>query len=208
MRKNTLRNIAFMATGIALFFKLSLAGAAIITYAPYDPVYNLGQGTVDITIVGDGFLSNSSTGATQGTMGGGLNVSWDASILQLTAVDRLFTGDKFFGSAGSLTTTNGISTLAGLSVSSFFTGTDQASFDIAKLSFNLLKPGSSALGLFVSDLDVWTDGSGLLDVKPTAVGGTITVSGVPLPPALLLFGSSLLGMISFGRRRVAAAHFR
>lgn len=208
MRKNTLRNIAFMAASIALFLKLTLAGAAVITFDALAPSYPISQGTVDVKIVGQEFIANSATGATQGSMGGGLNISWDASILQLTAVQSLFVGDNFFGANGSVSTSNGISTLEGLSVSSFMDGTGAANFDIAKLSFTFVGPGTSALDLIIGGIegrDVWADGSGLIDVKPNGVGGTITVSGVPLPPALLLFGSSLLGMVSFSRRRSAAA---
>ena len=223
MCKNTLRNIAYTAAGLALFFKLGLAGAASITFDPLNPTYDPGAAQpISIKVVARDFVANGS--ATQGSYGGGLSVSWDSNILSLSGVNRTvssqyfypdgttgtftkFTGDQFFGNDGTVTTDagTGISTLSGLTIASFFSGTSLANFDIAELLFNFVGSGTSSTSVSISNIDVWTDGSHSIDVAPTGVGGSVTVSAVPLPPALLLFGSSLMGMFSFGRRHSSAA---
>ncbi|QPK63615.1 hypothetical protein IVG45_01115 [Methylomonas sp. LL1] len=205
MLKNTLRNIAYTAACLTLSFKMDMAGAAIVTFDPLNPVYAQDEAPVTIKIVGRDFVGDTSSGATQGSMGGGLSVSWDASILKLTTVTSLFAGDEFFGDTGAINNVNG--TLTGFSVSSFFTGTTAANFDIAELVFDFVQPGWSDTSISISGIDVWADGSGLVDVTPLGIGGSVTVTPVavvtpvPVPPALVLFGSSLLGMMCLGRRK-------
>ena len=206
MWKYKLRYITYTAVGLALFFKLGLAGAAIITFDPLNPVYTVGEDPVTIKLIGQDFVADAGTGATQGSYGGGLDLAWDASILELAGVNRTvasgtftpFAGDQLFASDGVIDNVAG--TLTGLSVASFFSGTGLADFDIAELVFTFVNPGVTPTQVNISNIDVWTDGSHLVDVVPIGVGGSVTISAVPLPPAVLLFGSGLLGLISIGRR--------
>lgn len=48
------------------------------------------------------------------------------------------------------------------------------------------------------------DGSSgpLGDIIPTYTGATVTVSAIPVPPAIWLFGSGLLGLVGVARRRI------
>ncbi len=197
MCKNNLKAIL---AGLALcFFGIQSSQAASILVTPSSGSIDLGD-TITLTLSGESF--------TNGSNGGGIDISWDPNVLTLTDlanVDRsLFPGDSFFGKDGNLTAGR----LEDLSVASL-TGTTLVAFDIATLTFTANGAGSTAIDLELGSLnagkDVWTDSSGLNDAMPTFVDGSVTVTGgtspVPVPPALLLFGSGLIGLGSIARKK-------
>ncbi len=192
--------------GLALcFFGIQSSQAASILVTPSNSSIALGD-TITLTLSGESFAGFAA--GTDGTGGGGIDISWDPNVLTLTDlanVDRsLFPGDSFFGKDGILTAGK----LEDLSVASL-SGTALAAFDIATITFTASGAGSSTIDLELGSLaagnDVWTDFSGINDVMPTFVDGSVTVTGgaspVPVPPALLLFGSGLIGLGSIARKK-------
>jgi hypothetical protein len=175
---------------LALFAWLTLclpAGswAAITVYfSPQDPVVPVGETfTVDL-------LADMPTDT---VLGWGLDVSFDPSVLSLVeppAIGPLWTPAPFTMDGDGL---------AGLAFPLPITGNNIL---LATLKFEALDPGLSDLlaGATLGDL---TEGF------PLATGGFAqvnytagSVNAVPVPGALLLFGSGLAGLLEIGRAHV------
>lgn len=173
------------------------ASAATLGWNPSDSFQNVGD-SFTLTMTGEGF--------TNGTVGGGFTVGWDANILSLASVDLSIlpgssVGDPFFD-FNSFTIDN----VAGTAVINVNGFTTLSSFNITSFLFTADNSGFTNTAISISDLNVWVDSNGaLIDPQPGFTNGTVTVSSVPLPPSVLLFGSGLIGMITFGRRKIVAA---
>jgi hypothetical protein len=87
--------------------------------------------------------------------------------------------------------------------SSSFPGTNFDSLDqLNLLSFESNGVGETS-GVYCLRLSVGA--SGLCDVAPNVFGrGTWSVSPIPVPAAIWLFGTALIGMVGFNERRKAA----
>jgi len=185
------------ATFICLASGVGAVQAATITLDPLNPVVGNGDSFI-INVVGQGFTEGSG-----GTIGGGFSLAWDPSILTLDSYNLTFPGDQTFGQLGTLDNTAG--TLTNADVTSL-SGTTDASFNIASLTFSAHNSGVSptdiSIGLFAGGSPrIWADSSGFVDTNPTFVDGTVTVNAVPVPAAVWLFGSGLIGMIGIARKR-------
>ena len=170
----------------------SVAQAATITVDPL--AANVTDGDVfTIKIVGSGFDA--------GTIGGGFSITWDSSIVTLQSSALTFAGDQTFGTPGVIT----VGSWANADVASL-NGVAGPDFDIASLTFLAANPGVSptdvVIGVFSGGSDrIWADATGFVDTNPSFVGGSITVNPVPVPAAVWLFGSGILGLIGVARRR-------
>lgn len=187
----------------ALFLVLGtfgLASAATITVNPLNDIQNLGA-TFDITLEGIEFDIGTNGSPVGGTIGGGVDLSWNPGILTLNSVTSVFPGDESFGTPGVINDAAG--TFIGFSVTSFF-GTSAAIFDIATLNFTAVGSGLSPLNIVVSLSDVWADADGLIDMTPGVPidpdAATIQVNAVPIPGAFLLLGSGLIGLVGLRRK--------
>lgn len=187
------KSIVQAVTGSLLLLASYSANPASIEIVPSVVNETVGNPFM-VDIVGRDF-----TGGSGGSLGGGLEITWDNAVINLqgdlAGLNITFAGDQFFAPApvlnpGSLS----------FSVTSF-TGVTLSDFDIATLTFDTLAPGAFNMGVNVSALDVWTDSDGLVDVTPTGVGASVTVSAVPVPAAVWLFGSGLVGLVGIARRR-------
>ena len=154
-----------------------------------------------------------------GTAQGGVSVFWDPTVLTLNEAasgvsadivsvltaqfirDPLDVGFGFEvvdAAAGSLTFSFSLCTLTyGCDALSVFNMYDLV-FDTVAGSTNV-DAGLSLIG------DVfWNDtGTVMLDPQPILSGATVTVNPVPVPAAVWLFGSGLLGLVGVARRRSA-----
>jgi hypothetical protein len=164
------------------------ANAAIITYTPLNPSVTLGN-TVTLSISGEGFTTQ--------TIGGNVNLSWDNTILTLATTsspDVVFTwpGDTVGASFVDSDTIN-------LSLGHFGSGSFGPTFNIANLLFTGSGVGISPITISTSN---WVDESfSLLSSQPTGVvGGNVTVNVVPIPGAIWLLGSGLIGMVGIRRK--------
>ena len=173
----------------------SVAQAATITVSPFSPTVNIGD-VFNISIIGTDFTVGSG-----GTIGGGFSLAWDPGILTLQRFALTFPGDQLFGQPGVVDLAAGTWTNADVTS---FNGTTLANFEIATVTFlatNLgVSPTDVTIGLFEGGSPrLWADSDGLIDVNPTFVGGSVTF--VPVPAAVWLFGSGILGLIGVARRR-------
>lgn len=137
------------------------------------------------------------------TAGGAItDITWDAGILQLDSYSTLA---PLFDLGPIAATSGGF---AQLRLSDLLTsGVMNGAFTLATLNFSYIGPGTASILLdpLVPSANV---GEGWGTLVPAGnqdiIFGTInnaTVSAVPLPPALYLFTSALVGMGFIGRRK-------
>ena len=148
---------------------------------------------------GDPFsIGIEGTGFDQGSAGGSVVVNWDPAILTLVAATA--TAEWDFPSIGPID--NVLGTVE-ITVATFFnTNPLGPDFGIATLDFSALAPGVSSTMLSMLAISPWFTADVVeYDPQPTYLNGEVNVSAVPVPPALLLFGSGILGLVSVARRR-------
>jgi hypothetical protein len=200
MKSKSLNSLISTLAFFALAFGTEAVQASMITVVPLNTVVT-SPSTFDVTVVGRDF-----TDGAVGTLGGGFIVDWDPTILTLDSFNLTFAGDQGFAQAAVL---DNVSGFLNADVSSFLTGVTTKDFDIAVLTFSTVGLGTSPLDLSVgtytgsgSDI-VWGDGDGFAIPQPTYADGSVMVSAVPVPAAVWLFGSGLLGLIGVARRHNA-----
>jgi hypothetical protein len=192
-------SLATILTCIALACGATSVSAATISVQPPDSTVLIGD-TFDIKITGQGFTEGAG-----GTLGGGFIIDWNPGFLALDSYSLTFPGDQAFA---QVPVQDDVAGFLNADVSSFLTGAYTADFDIAVLTFTALSPGVSPLDLSIgtypggADL-VWADSAGFEIVQPDFVDGSVTISAVPVPAAVWLFGSGLLGLIGIARRKAA-----
>lgn len=136
------------------------------------------------------------------TNSGGVNVDWTDGILQLDSWTVFAPFDEI--SLGAPTTTsNSISNLTG----GIFIVNDPVAgdFNFAQLNFTALAPSGTPLNLTaIESVLGWTDSLGNPITFDSVLGATVTVTAVPVPAAIWLLGSGLIGMVMVARGRTAA----
>lgn len=131
---------------------------------------------------------------TDGTSGGGLDLSWNAAVLALAAADieLLFPSDQFFFDKGDLNATEG--TLTNLSTVSL-NAVATSSFKIARLTFTAIAGGTSLIGLRVGTLPAgpsdWATPGGEIIALSFEPAELTVVEPVPVPAALALMPGAL-----------------
>ena len=195
--------------GLALcFFGIQSSQAASILVTPSDGSVALGS-TITLTLSAESF-------PTEGTPGGGINISWDPSILTLNDLGdvdtSLFPGSKDGVDNAQTSLTSG--NLENLNLLSFTVFPTTPAFDIATITFMATGAGSTTIDLELGTFsdngfnNDWINAVTATNIMPTFLDGSVTVTGgttpppaVPVPPALLLFGSGLIGLGSIARRK-------
>jgi hypothetical protein len=180
--------------GAAISLAAMGASAADIFLTPSSPTVNIGD-TLTLTVEGENFLEK--------TIGGSVTVIWDPTALRL---------DSTVSDLQASGTTNGWGQLGVDDIQIFadrlnftgvnFFGSTGPSFDFFSMNFTALPPPSvSMVEIGLGVLGDWQSGSfsPILDVNYT--GASVTVNEVPLPAAVWLFGTGLLGLAGIARRR-------
>ena len=190
------------ATASVLLMASFAASAATIELTPGVVNETVGNSFM-LDLVGRDFVQGTNGSTSAGTSGGGVTITWDSSIIDLqgglAGLNITFIGDQNFGTGPTL----GAGTLS-FGVASLF-GDPNANFDIATLTFDAVMPGGPiTAGVDVSLTDVWSDYDSNTNMTPTGVGSEITINAVPVPAAVWLFGSGLLGLVGMARRRSLA----
>ena len=138
-----------------------------------------------LDIIGTGFSGNVD--------GGGIDLSFDASVVNILSVSIDEAVWDFGNSAGNLDNVGG--TLDGLMVNTFNDVTGD--YVVASVEFQAVGPGISTLTLSEFDLNPWASGGSM--VNPDFVSASVGV--VPLPPAIWLFGAGIITLAGMRRRR-------
>ena len=194
MNKRTFKGLA----AVVALFSASMANAATVSLSTLTPTVNDGDSfTLDV----------SGTEFATGVSGFNISLTWDAAILQLVdpslAALTASAASNGFEVAFTASTTPGQLHF----VASTFSLTPPAgpALDLFSLDFTTLAPSpgtivASALGTTGGE---WTDalGAQILGIDYATAGtATVAVSAVPVPAAVWLFGSGLIGLAGIARR--------
>ena len=173
-----------------LVFLLSLVlapvHAAVVSFNPPNSTVGFGA-TFIVDVNGAGFATELD--------GGGLNLSFDPTILQLKSVKLDTTEWNFSSDPGTIS--NLLGTVTGTQFNQFGKA-KIGSFAILGYEFQAIGPGTSALTLTEFGLNPFASGG---DVVPTIFSpGSVTVMPEPAAGWMLLAG---IGVVAFGiaRRR-------
>jgi hypothetical protein len=190
--------IVYGVLGLASLVAASVANAATVSVNPASQTVVTGS-TFQLTVSGSDFLD--------GAVAGGFLMTWDPTVARLdtTAADALggALGPSWTDLLGFTPTANSLDVSAAVSFFLPPVGVGGTAFDFITLNFTALAPVGTAINIGVGIGGPWQDGN-LLNVDPTYVGATVTVSAVPVPAAVWLFGSGLLGLVGVARRRQVA----
>lgn len=143
-----------------------------------------------LEIIGTGFVDIVD--------GGGVNLSFDPSVLNVLSVTIDDLVWDFATSTGTIDNVGG--TVDGIAVNAFSSVTGD--FTVASIQFQAIGTGgsSSILGLTEYALNPWASGGSQITPLSFA-GGNVNISAVPVPAAVWLFGSGLITLVSFTGRK-------
>jgi len=181
----------------AVFLLLVVGRVDAATVSFNNSLSSVNQGdTFSLTVQGSDFATIA---------GGGLNLSFNSSVLQINSVTINQSVFEFYIGDGTEEgiVDNSFGQLLNTSFNSFFGAS--GSFDIMDIGFTAIGTGSSNLLLSESSIWVFADEfGGLYGDQVTFNPATVNVSGVsavPLPAAVWLFGSGLIGLAGVARRK-------
>jgi hypothetical protein len=185
--------------GIAALLLASQVNAATISVNPSEN--NVAVGDIfTLTVSGD-FSSVEDLAFINGTGGGSVELSWDSNQVVLLS------------DVGSINTSIGAgfaATVIDITVSSLrvdllwidFFSNSPPTFDLFSLDFEALSPPVATGEVVVVNGTVLSDGWEIPDGRVVNfTPATVNVSAVPVPAAVWLFGSGLIGLVGIARRR-------
>lgn len=174
--------------GLTAMLSAGLASAATISLSPASTLVDLSVSpNFSITVQGSDF--------TPATVAGSISVNWDPSLVAMTG----YTFSSFVPLA--LPAPQPDNVLGAFDYAAGTFGPAQTAFDFVTLNFTALvaTPGTDLL-IDIGTGGPWVDElAGTIDAV-TYVGASVTTV-VPVPPAVWLFGSGLLGLVGVARRR-------
>jgi hypothetical protein len=188
-------NKLLLALVVSAFFVVGgKVSAATVGFNTSLATVNPGD-SFSLTVQGSGFDT---------IVGGGLNLSFNSSVLQINSVTINQSVFEFYIGHGTEEgiLDNSFGQLLNTSFNSFFGAA--GNFDIMDISFTAVGVGLSNLALSESGLWVFADEFGgyygdQVTFDPASVNVVLTT--VPVPAAVWLFGSGLIGLIGVAKRR-------
>jgi hypothetical protein len=199
---NTKTKIAGHMLGLASLLMASQVNAATISLTLSASTINVDD-LFSLTVQGSGFNN--------GVTAGGVILEWDTASIQLVGdindINSSLGLNGFANSFGNNISVNGSgiasATIDGLSFS------DNAdafgNFDFVTLDFLAASlPSTSTVDIFASISGDWQDAAVPLS-NPVVVDQlnnvTVNIEAVPVPAAVWLFGSGLIGLVGVARRK-------
>jgi len=182
--------------GIVSLLTVNLANAATLSLTPSTLNVNTGD-VFSLTVQGTEFVTGVSSG--------GVEISWDANLVSLvstlTDIQASMQSNGFLDLGGS-----SVGPTNTVAVGGSFVGLPGPSFDFVTLQFVALPPAQSGpINMVNSAFGAWQDAQTPAQSIPDVIfeGATINSTVVPVPAAVWLFGSGLLGLVGVARRRSA-----
>jgi len=180
-------------TKIIILFSLmfsSYVSAATITWGSSTTNVNVND-TFTLNIIGSNFISNVD--------GGGASFSYNPTVLNVQSIS--IDENTWDLGAGIRTGTvdNVLGNVDGISVNAWSAVTGD--FSVASVTFVAIGAGTTDLTLSGWSMNPWASGGGLLN--PDYLDASVTVSAVPVPAAVWLFASGIIGLTGMMKRKVA-----
>jgi hypothetical protein len=176
------------ALGVAALL-LSSNGVALadtVSFTP-DPKDVMVGNTFTVDIVGNNFTELA---------GGTIDLGFDSSLLTVDSVAVNSALFDFLPDGGGPAVGN---TWPGIDFDSFANDPATGTFTIATMTLTAGAEGTSSLTILGSSQFF----SATAQLTPTLLDGTVNISVVPVPAAVVLFGSGLLGFLGISRRKKA-----
>ena len=183
--------------GLGALLIASQVNAETISLTPSTQTVNAGD-AFSLTVQGTDFFNDVSSG--------GVELSWDPALLTMTSttadISASLASNGFPIDFGVNTVISGSSVAVGGTFGTVFGPT----FDF--VTFNFTANSSAPINIFNSAFGDWQDGQfpqaqSIPDV--TFVGAQVNVNPVPVPAAVWLFGSGLIGLVGIARRKTQLA---
>jgi len=194
MIKNKLISAICGLGAVSMLAVAGVANAATVSLTP--SVTNVSVSDVfSLTVQGSDFVDGVSSG--------GVEISWDANLVSLVSTlgdiqDSMLSNGFLDLGLSSVGATNTVA------VGGSFVGFAGPSFDFVTLQFEALPPAQEGpINMVNSNFGDWQDISGVSIPGVIFEGATINTTAVPVPAAVWLFGSGLLGLVGVARRRSA-----
>jgi hypothetical protein len=189
--------------GLVSLFIANAASAATISLDPTTQTVATGD-TLSISVLATEF-------PTVGTVGGGITLNWDPTILSLntTLTDAIVDGaiNTGFTDVLAFSSVPGqLDIAAAVNIVAPGAGTGTGAFTFLNLSFTALAPPGTAVSVALGQFGDWQDfaGNSIVGVIYNSASVTVTPNAVvPVPAAAWLFASGLLGLVGVARRRTA-----
>jgi len=177
-------------TLLILFLFSNCLHAATISWGTMSNPVSAGD-AFTLDIIGTDFFTNVD--------GGGVEISFDAAVLSVLSVTIDETVWDFDVGVRPGTINNVSGTIEGIMVNAFSAVTGD--FTVASIEFQVLKEGSSLLSITEFGLNPFASAGSV--INPQFSSTTFETTVVPVPAAVWLFGSGLIGLIGFARRKKA-----
>jgi len=179
-----------MVAAMALVGVAGQATANTVSLAEPNPIFTNGAASLNLTLQGTDF--------TDLVDGGGFTFSWDPAVLTYTGT-VVADPPWDISSVSDASAALGVVDFVFLGQSVGFSG---PTFPIATLSFDVIGANGAFTDITFADaFGGWAGGG--ITFPVTYVSGEVTVSAVPVPAAVWLFGSGLLGTFGVARRKKA-----
>ena len=165
--------------------------AALISLSPSSQIVNDGD-TFLIDLIGSDFNDGDLDG-------GGVNISFNSSVISLNSVTVDIGTWEFFSTSGTID--NGTGNVDGITFNSFQSRTGDLLF--ATLEFTAVDTGVSSLGLSEFSGNPFSSGGSAYPNITLDQSALVTVQAVPVPAAMWLFISGLGLLVTTQRRKFA-----
>ena len=176
---------------------------ATLAFSSYSQAATITWNTVSSTVnATDIFILNiigTDFAVGEDVEGGDLDLLFDPTVLNVlsVSVDPVWT---FESSAGTIDNVAG--SVLGIKAYSFASVTEN--FTIASIEFQAVGVGGSNSALLLSEPVLFPWASAGFAINPTFVAGDVAIAAVPVPAAVWLFGSGLLGLLGVARKKAHA----
>ncbi len=184
-------------------FRRTLLGAAVALAATGVNAADISlTPAVNDVLVGESFtLTVEGSDFTNDVSSGSVTINWDSALVML---DSSLADIASSASINGFPIDFGTNTIGAGTLSATF-GTfgtvSGPNFDFFDLSFTALATGSGQALISAGPGGDWQDGLGQVVTITDYNAASITVNEVPLPAAVWLFGTGLLGLAGIARRR-------
>lgn len=191
-----------MMLGVASLFSVGMANAATVSFSPAATQVTSGD-HLTLDLLGAGFVD--------GLYFGSVTINWDASLMTLNttlaeinaSTAALGYTDSFFSGFNSIDLVNGIAKIDFAAPLVGPAGPDFNFFSLDFTALDVVSPTPTFVTASLGQAGGWLDNNYNPIDPVNYASAAVVVNPVPVPAAIWLLGSGLLGLVGVARRRSA-----